>query len=107
VPTDPGRELLILGIRRRGPLSAYSLNAAVRGHAPLYRPLKHGNITIGAEYRKALGTVVIGGLTSSLFLTLFVVPMVYVWYRRSVRTEAAPRDAWIIGFERLSTAAES
>lgn len=44
MPTDPGRELLILGILRRGPLSAYSLNAAVRGHAPLYRPLKHGNI---------------------------------------------------------------
>jgi hypothetical protein len=40
-------------------------------------------------------------------LTLFVVPIVYVWYRRPVRTEAAPRDAWIIGFERSSTAAES
>lgn len=43
-------------------------------------PLALGH-TIGAEYRKALGTVVIGGLSTSLFLTLFVVPIVYLWYR--------------------------
>jgi HAE1 family hydrophobic/amphiphilic exporter-1 len=40
-------------------------------------PLALGD-TAGAEYRKALGTVVIGGLTSSLALTLFFVPIVYV-----------------------------
>ena len=39
-------------------------------------PLALGR-TAGAEYRQALGTVVIGGLCSSLFLTLFVVPLVY------------------------------
>ncbi len=43
-------------------------------------PLAAGH-TIGAEYRRALGTVVIGGLSSSLLLTLFVVPVAYVWYR--------------------------
>ncbi|MEO9169697.1 MAG: efflux RND transporter permease subunit [Candidatus Baltobacteraceae bacterium] len=45
-------------------------------------PLALGH-TIGAEYRKALGTVVIGGLSSSLLLTLFVVPVVYVAYAGS------------------------
>jgi len=45
-------------------------------------PLALGD-AIGAEYRKALGTVVIGGLASSLVLTLFVVPLVYVWVRRA------------------------
>jgi len=40
-------------------------------------PLALG-ITEGAEFRKSMGTVIIGGLTSSLFLTLFLVPVVYV-----------------------------
>lgn len=31
----------------------------------------------GGEWRQAMGTVIIGGLTSSLILTLFLVPMVY------------------------------
>ena len=37
-------------------------------------PLALGH-NIGAEYRQAMGTVVIGGLSSSLLLTLFVVPL--------------------------------
>ncbi len=45
-------------------------------------PLALGR-TAGAEYRQALGTVVIGGLCSSLFLTLFVVPLVYTRFRRT------------------------
>ena len=40
-------------------------------------PLALGH-TIGAEYRKALGSVVIGGLSSSLVLTLLVVPLAYI-----------------------------
>lgn len=40
----PGRELLLLGILRRSPLSAYSLDRVVREHAPLYRPFKYGNV---------------------------------------------------------------
>ncbi|HXM19595.1 MAG TPA: efflux RND transporter permease subunit [Candidatus Tumulicola sp.] len=39
-------------------------------------PLAIG-ITEGAEFRKSMGTVIIGGLISSLLLTLFLVP---VWY---------------------------
>jgi len=40
-------------------------------------PLALG-FTEGAEFRKSMGTVIIGGLISSLFLTLFLVPVVYV-----------------------------
>jgi hypothetical protein len=47
-------------------------------------PLALGD-AIGAEYRKALGTVVVGGLASSLVLTLFVVPLVYVSVRSARR----------------------
>src|SRR6185312_3881791 len=46
--------------------------AMIAGMAPL--AVGHA---IGAEYRTALGVVVIGGLTTSLFLTLFVVPVAY------------------------------
>jgi hydrophobic/amphiphilic exporter-1 (mainly G- bacteria), HAE1 family len=31
----------------------------------------------GGEWRQAMGTVIIGGLASSLILTLFMVPMIY------------------------------
>jgi hydrophobic/amphiphilic exporter-1 (mainly G- bacteria), HAE1 family len=40
----------------------------------------------GGEWRQAMGTVIIGGLLSSLILTLFLVPMIY--------------DSWIGYFER-------
>jgi Cu/Ag efflux pump CusA len=54
-------------------------------------PLALGD-TIGAEYRKALGTVVIGGLSTSLFLTLFVVPAAYVWHRSKDPRRARSND---------------
>jgi HAE1 family hydrophobic/amphiphilic exporter-1 len=49
--------------------------------------------TVGAEYRRALGIVVIGGLSTSLLLTLFVVPVVYAAYReRRRRTPVSVRS---------------
>ncbi|MBV8356224.1 MAG: efflux RND transporter permease subunit, partial [Candidatus Eremiobacteraeota bacterium] len=33
----------------------------------------------GAEFRKSMGTILIGGLISSLILTLFLVPVIYTW----------------------------
>jgi hydrophobic/amphiphilic exporter-1 (mainly G- bacteria), HAE1 family len=33
----------------------------------------------GSASKRSLGTVVIGGLTSSLLLTLVVVPIMFVW----------------------------
>jgi len=42
--TDAGRELLVLGILRRRPLSAYAVDKAVRQHSPLYRLMNRGNV---------------------------------------------------------------
>ncbi|MDQ6767657.1 MAG: efflux RND transporter permease subunit [Candidatus Eremiobacteraeota bacterium] len=48
-------------------------------------PLAMG-FTEGAEFRKSIGTVIIGGLMSSLLLTLFLIPVIYVgmvgWLQR-------------------------
>jgi hydrophobic/amphiphilic exporter-1 (mainly G- bacteria), HAE1 family len=44
----------------------------------------------GGEWRQAMGTVIIGGLLSSLILTLFLVPMIY--------------NTWIGGLERRADA---
>jgi HAE1 family hydrophobic/amphiphilic exporter-1 len=53
----------------------------------------------GSEWRQAIGTVIIGGLLSSLVLTLFLVPMIYnTWMgalerkadRRAVAAELQP-----------------
>lgn len=41
---DAGRELLILGLLRRAPMSAYVVDKAVRGHSHLYRTLRAGNV---------------------------------------------------------------
>ena len=41
-------------------------------------PLSLG-LAEGAEFRRSMGTVLIGGLLSSLILTLFLVPVVYSW----------------------------
>lgn len=41
---ESGRELLVLGIVRRQPLSAYAIDRAVRSHTVLYRGLGQGNI---------------------------------------------------------------
>jgi len=56
----------------------------------------------GGEWRQAIGTVIIGGLISSLVLTLFLVPMIYnSWMgsferradRRALREELGPIPA--------------
>jgi HAE1 family hydrophobic/amphiphilic exporter-1 len=41
-------------------------------------PLSLG-LAEGAEFRRSMGTVLIGGLLSSLILTLFLVPVIYTW----------------------------
>jgi len=54
----------------------------------------------GGEWRQAMGTVIIGGLLSSLALTIFIVPMIYnTWMgyferradARAVREELQPQ----------------
>lgn len=55
---DAGRELLILGILRRGPLSAYDMTRAVKMHGPLYRALARGNIYEQLAHLETKGMVV-------------------------------------------------
>jgi HAE1 family hydrophobic/amphiphilic exporter-1 len=45
----------------------------------------------GAEFRRSMGTVLIGGLLSSLILTLFLVPVVYAWVGGWIETRADKR----------------
>ncbi len=71
--------------RRFRPIVMTTL-AMVAGTLPL--ALGH---TAGAEERKALGTVVVAGLSSSLLLTLFVVPLVYAWREKKTPLAAALR----------------
>ena len=73
---EPAYRAMIAAARRRFRPILMTTLAMVAGMLPL--ALGH---TIGAQYRQALGIVVIGGLTSSLLLTLFVVPIAYVRYR--------------------------
>ena len=44
----------------------------------------------GAEVQRPLATVVIGGLVTSTFLTLFVLPSVYPWFSSRNPTDGAP-----------------
>ncbi len=46
-------------------------------------PLSLG-LTEGAQERASMGTVLIGGLVSSLILTLALVPVIYVWVKDAV-----------------------
>jgi HAE1 family hydrophobic/amphiphilic exporter-1 len=45
----------------------------------------------GAEFRRSMGTVLIGGLLSSLILTLFLVPVVYAWVAGGIERRADKR----------------
>ncbi|MGA3038848.1 MAG: efflux RND transporter permease subunit [Vulcanimicrobiaceae bacterium] len=47
----------------------------------------------GAEFRVSMGTVLIGGLLSSLVLTLFLVPVIYMWVVGRIERKAQKRAA--------------
>ncbi len=42
----------------------------------------------GAEVQRPLATVVIGGVLSSTFLTLFVLPVLYEWFEKKRKSES-------------------
>jgi len=80
---DPRRELFVLGLLRRQPLSAYALDRALRDHVPLYRGFNRGNIYTFVERLAECGTLL----------------------RRKAATSRGPReDRWIY---RLSKAGET
>ncbi|MBD5633941.1 MAG: efflux RND transporter permease subunit, partial [Candidatus Eremiobacteraeota bacterium] len=47
----------------------------------------------GSAAKRSLGTVVIGGLTSSLLLTLVIVPIVFVWIAPGPPERTEPGEA--------------
>jgi HAE1 family hydrophobic/amphiphilic exporter-1 len=51
----------------------------------------------GAEFRVSMGTVLIGGLLSSLILTLFLVPVIYMWVVGRIDRKAQRRRAKELG----------
>ncbi|UHG94717.1 efflux RND transporter permease subunit [Spirosoma oryzicola] len=62
--------------------------AMVIGMIPI--ALSHG---AGAEWKTSLGWVLIGGLTSSMILTIFLVPMVYYLVDRAAERWGGPKKA--------------
>ncbi len=84
--SDPQAAMEAAARRRFRPIVMTTL-AMIAGMLPL--ALGHA---AGAQYRQALGTVVVGGLASSLLLTLFVVPIAY-WRLRSSEPVAATAGA--------------
>jgi HAE1 family hydrophobic/amphiphilic exporter-1 len=86
--------LLEAGKTRLRPILMTSLTTILGG-----LPVALGLGTSGAEWRRPLGVAVLGGLTTSTFLTLVVIPVVYLlmddlvrWAFRRPREEmvAAP-----------------
>jgi cobalt-zinc-cadmium resistance protein CzcA len=61
----------------------------------------------GAEVQKPLATVVIGGLITATFLTLVVLPLLYIIFSRKKKITSKPLVAMITGAICLCTAASS
>jgi HAE1 family hydrophobic/amphiphilic exporter-1 len=56
----------------------------------------------GAEFRMSMGTVLIGGLITSLILTLFLVPVIYTWVVGWLERRAQRCDAKALGLPELT-----
>jgi Cu/Ag efflux pump CusA len=64
----------------------------IAGMTPLALALDQGSIA-----KRSLGTVVIGGLTSSLLLTLVLVPIMFVWIAPGPPQKLSLRRPWPTG----------
>ncbi|HEX4958063.1 MAG TPA: CusA/CzcA family heavy metal efflux RND transporter [Lacibacter sp.] len=74
--TDPKR-IVLMGTKIR--LRPVLMTAAVASLGFLPMALSNG---AGAEVQRPLATVVIGGLITATLLTLFVLPVLYLWFER-------------------------
>ena len=61
----------------------------------------------GAEVQRPLATVVIGGLISATLLTLFVLPVLYVWVEKRKGSIKAPALTLLLGFFSLAASSQT
>lgn len=80
------RERIIKGTRIR--LRPVLMTAAVASLGFLPMALSNG---AGAEVQRPLATVVIGGLITATLLTLFVLPILYMWFEKKTTAEKKPK----------------
>jgi heavy metal efflux system protein len=86
------KQIIMEGTRIR--LRPVLMTAAVASLGFLPMALSHG---AGAEVQRPLATVVIGGLITATFLTLIVLPVLYMWFEdRDARKVSAPKVVAII-----------
>ena len=83
--TDTQNNLNIIMQGARNRLRPVLMTALVASLGFLPMALSHGN---GAEVQKPLATVVIGGLVSATFLTLFVLPILYLLFENRTAKKA-------------------
>lgn len=80
-----GVELVVEGCRTRLRPVLMTAMVAAFGFVPMM--LSRG---VGAEVQRPLASVVIGGILSSTFLTLIVLPVLYLVFEKSMQTYKAP-----------------
>ena len=91
------REVVMQGTRNR--LRPVLMTAMVASLGFLPMALSNGE---GAQVQRPLATVVIGGLLLATFLTLFVIPALYLRFYRTSKPGSVPVAALLIGFLLLS-----
>lgn len=88
--TDPKR-VVLMGTKIR--LRPVLMTAAVASLGFLPMALSNG---AGAEVQRPLATVVIGGLITATLLTLFVLPVLYLWFEKKQRMNPTITTATVI-----------
>jgi heavy metal efflux system protein len=85
------KQIIMEGTRIR--LRPVLMTASVASLGFLPMALSHG---AGAEVQRPLATVVIGGLITATFLTLVVLPVLYMWFEKRTPKTGIPQAVGII-----------
>lgn len=82
------KELVFVGAKERLRPVLLTASAAAMGFLPMAI-----STSAGAEVQRPLATVVVGGLFTATFLTLFVLPVLYVMFKKSDSKGDSPSNA--------------